>query len=163
MNSLPDPESCRRIYIVGFMGCGKTTLGQQWASRFNKHFIDLDEALETRLGMTMQGIFATRGEAWFRIQERKILLETIDNNGFIATGGGVIESPENREFLILQPTVFIDMPWDILWERIVDSERPLVKALGYEELYDQYLYRRPLYIECASYVITSADTAPCFE
>lgn len=84
----------RNIYLVGFMGTGKTTIGRELAKAMGRKFIDVDLTLERRLGQTVNEIFATHGEQFFREKELELATELADStNKVVATGGGTIMNP----------------------------------------------------------------------
>ena len=85
----------RNIYLVGFMGTGKTTIGRELARVTGRKFMDTDLELERRLGMSVNQIFDTQGEEFFRKQEKDLAHEIAESaNKIIATGGGTIVDPE---------------------------------------------------------------------
>lgn len=85
----------RNIYLAGFMGTGKSTVGRELARVMGRKFVDLDLELERRHGMPIPRIFETHGEAWFREQERALSLELAGlANRVVATGGGTLLDPE---------------------------------------------------------------------
>lgn len=78
------------IFLIGFMGCGKTTLGRKLANRLGEEFIDLDEVLEKQAGMTIAEYFRDHGEARFRELESEVLKQTqYPANAIVSTGGGL--------------------------------------------------------------------------
>ena len=84
------------IYLVGFMGTGKTTVGRELAKKKKWRFIDLDELIELREGKTISDIFSKKGEPYFRILEKKALKEVSREKKFIvACGGGVVINEDN--------------------------------------------------------------------
>src|SRR5215471_7263116 len=97
--------STRRVFLVGFMGAGKTTAGRILAARAGWDFVDLDHVIESRHGESVATIFAEHGEGEFRRRERAALLELLANNAsnkkgaVVALGGGAFVSPENRAAL----------------------------------------------------------------
>lgn len=76
------------LFLIGYMGCGKTTLGTALATALNCDFIDLDDVIEQREGLTVSEIFKTKGENYFRATERATLNDVARQQAVIATGGG---------------------------------------------------------------------------
>jgi shikimate kinase len=86
----------RNIYLVGFMGTGKTSVGKALAKKKKRQFIDLDEFIELREKMTIADIFAKKGEAYFRRVEQEALNTVAKEENFIvACGGGIVINPAN--------------------------------------------------------------------
>ena len=90
----------KNLVLVGFMGSGKTDAGKLAAARLKMTFVDMDEIIEQRHGQTISQIFDTKGEAFFRLQERALVRELVDRQDrVIATGGGIVLNPNNlRDF-----------------------------------------------------------------
>jgi shikimate kinase len=90
----------KNLVLVGFMGSGKTVAGKLAAARLKMTFVDMDEIIEQRHGQTISQIFETKGEPFFRQQERALVRELVDRQDrVIATGGGVVLNPNNlRDF-----------------------------------------------------------------
>lgn len=89
-----------RIFLTGFMGAGKSTVGQLLAGRLEVPFADLDYEIEARMGATVREIFERRGEAEFRRMEHEILREICQRPALVAaTGGGTITFEANRELM----------------------------------------------------------------
>jgi shikimate kinase len=117
------------IYLVGFMGAGKSAVGAALAERLGRTFVDLDRALEEREGMTVREIFERRGEAAFRAAEAAELGRVAASEDLVvATGGGAFASAANRELIRASGgvSVFLDVPWPVIRERLgpADPERP---------------------------------------
>lgn len=150
----------RNIYLVGFMGCGKTTIGEQLALYQGKKFCDLDRIIVEEAGMPITTVFERYGEAKFRALESKCLQETEEERcAIIATGGGIVVSELNREFLKRQRVVFLKWPFEVLYERIKgDAKRPLAKSE--DMLRDLYTAREKWYEEVATYVIDCEGHTP---
>lgn len=120
-----------RIYLVGFMGCGKTSVGRELARRLSQPFFDLDELVEAAEKMPVKEIFAERGEPYFRKRERDILRSTrYLASGVIATGGGTFTFEENIQFIQSEGlSVYLSAPFNVLRTRIGEkaAERPLFR------------------------------------
>lgn len=90
----------RNLYLTGMMGSGKTTVGRILSRWLGVQFIDIDEELERRTGQSVAQIFEEKGEAYFRKLEKNVLKEIASTSGHVvATGGGALLDPENREVL----------------------------------------------------------------
>ncbi|MEO0278913.1 MAG: shikimate kinase [candidate division WOR-3 bacterium] len=118
-----------RIYLVGFMGSGKTTTGKRLAERLGMDFTDVDEEIEKREGVRIADIFRLKGEDYFRELESRLLRDlSLRENVVIATGGGIVEREENRNFLKSTGIViWLYISWDELANRgiICDVSRPV--------------------------------------
>lgn len=135
-----------KVYLVGFMGAGKTTIARALASRLDWQAIDIDERIETREHETVANLFAKRGEAYFRAVERAVLLEQIGSrHTVVATGGGTFIDPQNRAVINRDGvSVWLDVPLERLIARVpADGRRPLAAdRIEFERLYTA---RRPAY------------------
>jgi shikimate kinase len=119
-----------KIYLVGFMGSGKTTVGRELAARIDAPFFDLDELIEAAEQLSIKEIFAQRGEAYFRKRERDVLRSTKHLEGaVIATGGGTFTFDENVQFIQSEGlSVYLSAPYTLLRGRIGSKEdRPLFR------------------------------------
>ena len=147
------------IFLVGPMGVGKSSIGRRLASRLGRSFIDCDEELTRRTGVEIEVIFDIEGEEGFRRRESKLLLELLAfRNIVLATGGGVVLLPENREALIRNGTVvYLTATVEQLARRTArDKKRPLLQAGDRLTRISELLAQRgPLYLEVADY---SVDT-----
>lgn len=153
-----------RIYLVGYMGSGKTTLGRKLAKLAHLNFIDLDKYIEERHCRSVPQLFAEEGEACFREFEHKALAEVSEfDNVVVATGGGAPCFFDNMELMNRTGiTLFLDFSPAILTGRLLRSknERPLIKGKSPEELRrfisETLEKRRPFYAK-ACHTIASPE------
>lgn len=127
------------IFLIGFMGCGKTTLGKKVAQKTGYTFVDLDELIVKEIGMSITDYFEKFGEASFREIERKILHRLGETtNSIIATGGGTPCHLDNMEWMNQHgKTIYIKLSPKALLSRLSQKEtetRPLLKGKSNEEL-----------------------------
>ncbi|GAB4571311.1 MAG: shikimate kinase [Anaerolineae bacterium] len=118
------------LILTGFMGTGKSTVGRLAAARLGLPFIDMDAEIEHRAGMPITAIFATQGEAAFRHMERELARElAAHDNTVIATGGGALIDPVNRELLEANGLIIcLSAAPVVLAERLAASaDRPLLQ------------------------------------
>lgn len=127
-----------RIFLTGYMGAGKTTLGKAFARKMNIPFIDLDWYIEERFHRTVGELFTERGEIGFRELERNMLHEVAEfENVIISTGGGTPCFFDNMEFMNrLGETVFLDVHPDVLFRRlrVAKRQRPIIQGKSDDEL-----------------------------
>lgn len=120
-----------RVYIVGFMGSGKSSVGSHLARELGYRFVDLDQEIERRRGLAVAEIFEQDGEEEFRRLEALALRETGSlQDVVVATGGGTLTRWENREFIQRSGvSVWLDAPLEIMLERCRDGvRRPLLST-----------------------------------
>ncbi|HEX9196100.1 MAG TPA: shikimate kinase [Azonexus sp.] len=145
------------MYLVGLMGAGKTTIGRQLARRLGRRFFDSDHEIVARTGVPIPTIFEIEGEEGFRRRESLEIAElTSETDIVLATGGGVVLSPENRKRLHDSGwVVYLNVPPAMLFERTrLDRNRPLLRVenpLG--KLEELHALRDPLYRETAHLVV----------
>ncbi len=111
----------RNLYLIGFMGAGKTLVGRAVARLTGRVFSDLDEAIEERLGISVPEIFSVHGEAEFRrIEHQELGRTTSGSNLVVATGGGAFSSMDNRQMIRDSDglSVFLDPPWSLIESRL---------------------------------------------
>ena len=127
-----------RIFLIGYMGAGKTTLGKAFAREMNLSFVDQDWYIEERFHKTVQEIFAERGEQGFRELERQMLHEIAEfEDVVISTGGGAPCFYDNMDFMNLKgDTVFLNVTPEVLFSRLkmASQNRPILRGKSNEEL-----------------------------
>ncbi|MEE4287608.1 MAG: shikimate kinase [Mariniphaga sp.] len=153
-----------RIYLIGYMGCGKSTLGRRLAKHAGLQFIDMDHYIEERNCKTVPQIFAEEGEAEFRKKERKALEElSAFSDVVIATGGGAPCFFDNVDVMNRTgKTIYLNIDPKILADRLLKSktERPLIKGKSKDELVtfiDETLKKRNAFYTQAHYQITQPE------
>ena len=128
-----------KIYLVGFMGAGKTTLGAALATRLGWLLIDVDREIEQREHRTVADIFTTSGEPYFRAVERAVVRDLLPvRHAVVATGGGTFVDPESRALMTVDGRcVWLDVPLAAAIDRLpADGSRPLaVDRHGFEALF----------------------------
>jgi shikimate kinase len=128
-----------RVFLIGYMGAGKTTLGKILARKLNLSFVDIDCFIENRFHKKIRDLFEERGEAGFRELEKKILHEVAEfENIIISTGGGAPCFFDNIDFMNQKgKTVFLKVHPDILFHRlrVSTTSRPVLKDKTDEELH----------------------------
>lgn len=126
------------IFLIGYMGSGKTTLGKAVAAATGCSFVDLDDYIEHTAGMTIREIFDTRGEAAFREMEREAVLSLAGRGiNLVACGGGTPCHGDNMRMLDASGlTVYLKAPHSSLLSRLKEgrAQRPLIARLNDEEL-----------------------------
>jgi shikimate kinase/3-dehydroquinate synthase len=112
------------IYLTGFMGCGKSTLGKILAARLRRHFIDMDQMMVKSIGMPIDEFFQQQGEKAFRKREHELLKRLAQHDRLVvATGGGVPCSAANRELMLASGHIFfLDMPLASIRDRLSAAE-----------------------------------------
>jgi shikimate kinase len=157
-------SSGRRVYIIGFMGSGKSTAGKKLASSLGWHFVDLDKEIEAREGRSIAEIFAADGETCFRrIEAEALITLNIDSDTVISAGGGTPCYFKNMEFMLGSGlVVYLKMTPGQLTSRLegVNEQRPLISKLAHNELYHSIsdrLTEREKYYLMAPIIIEGID------
>lgn len=141
---------------MGMPGCGKSTWGKKLAQKINYRFLDLDEFIELKTGLSIAELFSDKGEVFFREIETTYLNEIIasEKNLVVSLGGGTPCFNNNLKTIKANgKTIFLDAPVKLLADRIINAVtiRPMFKNLGREEiiekLEDLFLKRYPYYKE----------------
>jgi shikimate kinase len=142
-----------KIFLVGYMGCGKSTVGKELAHMLNFPFYDTDQIIEKTENNSISNIFQEQGEDAFRLKERKVLIEMLDRypSGIFSTGGGMPCFLDNMKLMNKGGyTVFINCGVNLLYDRLGKSKnRPVIKGKTEYELKkfisNHLLQRRPYY------------------
>lgn len=170
--SQPEPQlpaSLRRIVLTGFMGSGKSTVGRLLAERLGWDFLDLDQLIESRAGLSVSEIFALHGEPHFRRLESTALAIALGRaNTVIALGGGTPETLTNRLLLEQTPatvTLLLDAPFPMLFDRCIlqaldrpEVVRPVLADPTLAE--SRFNTRQPHYRRLARHTIDTAAQSP---
>ena len=149
------------IFLVGSMGAGKSTIGKQLAKSLRKEFVDSDHEIEARTGVDIGYIFDLEGEDGFRKRERTAIEDLSQRRDIVlATGGGAILLPENRQHLVSRGfVVYLYAPLDLLVERASrDRGRPLLDGHDPRERLSALLEERdPLYRQVSDFIMETDE------
>ena len=153
------------VYLVGYRGTGKTTVARLLADRLGVPWLDADTLLEERAGRTIREVFADEGEAGFRDRESAVLRSLPAGRCVVATGGGVVLRPENRDVLKRGTAVWLTAPPAVLWERMqadatTAARRPNLAQGGLAEVESLLAARTPHYAEVAALAFDTAAASP---
>ncbi len=137
------------IYLIGFMGVGKSTVGKELSERLSYELIDTDELIEEKEGLSISSIFEKKGEDYFRRLESETIKElSVGDNTVVSCGGGIIKNEENVKLMKESGRVILlTASPEAVYERVKDStNRPLLEGRksieGIKGLLDE---RKPLY------------------
>ena len=153
----------KNIILIGFMGCGKSTIGRHLGGLLGYPLVDIDDMIEAKAGMAIMKIFADRGEDYFRQLEAAVLQELSAPSAprrIISTGGGVVTRKANRRLVKqLGYVVWLQTPVEEILRRTSrNHDRPLLKTEDPEEKIRKLLAERePLYKECADLSLDTSD------
>ncbi len=143
------------VYLCGFMGCGKSTIGKILAKKLEMDFLDLDNYVEEKCQMAIADVFLKLGEDHFRKIETQCLAETESKSTIIATGGGALVSKQNA--LIAKQygqIIFVDTSFEVCSERVRrNTVRPLATSKSKNQLFDLFKSRIPYYIAHSDYQV----------
>ena len=154
-----------KVYIIGFMGSGKTTTGKKLAAMLGWAFTDLDRSIEEHTGMTIPQIFSDKGEPYFREIEADMLRKQHEAvNTVIATGGGAPVYEDNMDYMLETGlTLYLKLTPGQLKTRLAasDGERPLIRNLTENELMgyiEEKLHFREKWYGRAELIVSGFDT-----
>lgn len=149
-----------KIYLCGFMGCGKSRIGRELAKKTGMRFADLDAYIVEHEKMPIPEIFERFGEPHFRELEAKYIREIPDNSVVALGGGAIINENTAKTAKQTGKVVFLDADFETCYGRIKnDSNRPLAYNNPKEKVRELFDTRRPIYTERAD-IITDADGTP---
>lgn len=157
-----------RIFLIGFMGSGKTFRGQELAQKLNIQFYDLDKVIEEKEGLTIQEVFASFGEEYFRVKEKETLEQLIDSNSsmVLSCGGGTPCFFNNIKTMKKYGiTVWLNTHVEVILQRLLPEKnaRPLIRDIPDGEL-RAYIVRklneRRMYYEQADVTLDNEDSLP---
>lgn len=150
------------VYLIGYMGCGKSSIGVKLAKKLNYKFVDLDDLIEEKEERSISQIFETEGESGFRGLERKYLKSTFElKNTVVSTGGGTPCFYDNMVQMNQKGlSIYLYMDVSSLAFRLTNAKkkRPLIEGLMESELKEfiaQQLSEREIYYESAKMIISS--------
>ena len=150
-------KQVNRIFLVGPMGAGKSTIGKQLAALLNYGFDDTDWEVQRRTGVDIRTIFDYEGEEGFRKREKRVVDELSQQDQMVlATGGGVVVDPENRRVLMARGmVVYLSCSPEQQFERTLkDKKRPLLQTENPKERLIALMHERePLYKEVADIIV----------
>lgn len=149
------------IFLCGFMGCGKSTIGQILAKKSGCGFCDTDELVVKNEGMTIPEIFSQKGEPYFRTVEAETVKSLCGKNTVVACGGGAMQNSEtagtvkNNGGII----VYLNVPFDVCYDRIKDDKnRPIVVNNTKKQLEEIYNNRRDIYMKNSTIMVEAVGS-----
>jgi shikimate kinase len=156
----------RKVFLTGFMGCGKSSFGRRLAGSLRWKLVDTDAEIEQRAGMTIAEIFATQGEQAFRALERQVIDEIAhsEHDSIVSLGGGAVCQPGVMERLnSVGDTIYLKMTPEKLVKRLSmvgRMKRPKIAGMGDAELtayIEKTLPERESYYNLANFVLNCGD------
>lgn len=146
----------KAISLIGFMGAGKTFIGEKLAEKNGFQFFDVDNEIVKLFG-SISEIFRTEGELYFRQIERDTFKRLISDDTVISTGGGLPTKNFNIQYLKLTECVFLDAPFETCYSRIKDDvTRPLVMKSDIEDLKNLYAKRLKIYSKVCDFTVDAS-------
>lgn len=149
------------IFLCGFMGCGKSTIGQILAKKSGCGFCDTDELIVKNEGMTIPEIFSQKGEPYFRAVEAETVKSLCGKNTIVACGGGAMQNSETARAVRENggTIVYLNVPFDVCYDRIKgDKNRPIVMNNTKEQLEEIYNNRRDIYMKNSTVMVEAVGS-----
>ena len=150
-----------RIFLIGMMGSGKSSVGGLLSKSLNLKFVDIDQVIQKEEGETINDIFKKKGETYFREIEN-IKLKKIKDSAIVSCGGGIIKKENNRKFIKKSGiTFYLKAKVETLEKRLInDKERPLIDKSDLKKSLEKIYYeRKNLYKNCANFTIKTDETS----
>lgn len=143
------------IYLIGFMGAGKSRLGQTINRIYRLETIDTDRAIEKKEGLSVREIFESRGREYFMEREVRLMKKLSGRKGIVvSTGGGTVLQEENREIMKAGKVIYIRTPFEEILKRVKRRKtRPMIDGKSDEEIYELMKAREKIYEDTADYII----------
>lgn len=155
------------ITLIGYRGCGKSTLAPALADRLGWNWVDADTVIEQQAGRTIREIFATEGEPGFRHREHGVLAELLERHHLVlaAGGGAILDADTRRRMRAAGPVVWLQATVETLGRRIqgdatTAERRPNLAGGGDSEIAHLLALREPLYRECATLTVDADTRSP---
>lgn len=149
------------IFLCGFMGCGKTTVGKLAAKKLGCGFCDSDEIIVEEQGMSIPEIFEKKGEPYFRQAEADVIKSLCGKKTVVACGGGAMLNPESAKAAAeAGAVIFLDVDFETCYQRICgDKNRPIAASSTKEELRERFDARHEIYMKHSTICI-DANVSP---
>ena len=156
----------RKLFLIGFMATGKTTIGKRLSSKLNLPFFDSDKEIELALGCSINEYFRTNGESKFRAIEEKVIIEKVknnkENNFIMSLGGGAYLNHNIRELIsFVGISIWLNGNINIIYNRLKNSknERPLILTYNTKDKLEKLLKERMLYYKKADIKVNIINTS----
>lgn len=148
------------VFLCGFMGCGKTTVGKIAAKKLGCTFCDTDDMIVEDQKMSIPDIFAQKGEPYFRKVEAEIVKSMCGKPAVVACGGGAMLNPDTAAAAAESGAViFLDVDFETCYERICDDKnRPIAASSSKEELRKRFNARRDIYLRHSTIQLDSSGS-----
>lgn len=149
------------IFLCGFMGCGKSTVGQILAKKSGCGFCDTDELIVKNQEMTIPEIFSQKGEPYFRTVEAETVKSLCGKNTVVACGGGAMQNSDTAEAVKNNGgvIVYLNVPFEVCYDRIKnDKNRPIVVNNTKEQLEEIYNNRRDIYMKNSTIMVEAVGS-----